>query len=563
MQLFISHHSSTRAAADRVTAHLESRGVQCWVAPRDVLPGEDWDAEIARGLTSSSALLLLFSKEADESRHVKRELMIADDARLPIFTLRLQDIKPDKLKYLLVAQQWIDWIDRRDATLETLASRLRGIGFGEIGGAMPTNPHVADYPQKPDAAEDGGGDWVVVDAGGRGDFTSVAEAVAAAASGVRILVRPGVYQEGVVLDKALELVGDGDRGSIVIGVSDDHVVRSSAQGGRLANLTLRQTGGENWNCVEVCAGTLLIEDCDISSMSLAGVAVHSGATPMVRRNRIHDGQGAGVYVYDDGAGVFEDNDIFGNAFSGVQVSTGGTPTVRRNRIHDGKGAGLYVYDKGAGLFEDNVIFGNVLAGIGVATGGDPAVCRNRIFDGMQGGVLVYDQGAGVFEDNDIFGNARSGVSVTAGGSPTVCRNRIHDGRRGGVKVYGDGNGLFEDNDIFGNHHAGVEVTTGGAPTLRGNKVHDGKGMGVYVHDEGAGLIESNAIFGNAMAGIAVGTLGDPTVRRNRIYDGQQEGVRVYERGAGRFEDNEIFGNRLVGLSVESGCHPTLRNNHVT
>ena len=52
---------------------------------------------------------------------------------------------------------------------------------------------------------------------------------------------------------------------------------------------------------------------------------------MVRRNRLRDGKGAGVHVYDSGQGTLEDNDIFGNALAAVQIKTKGNPILRRNR----------------------------------------------------------------------------------------------------------------------------------------------------------------------------------------------------------------------------------------
>ena len=42
----------------------------------------------------------------------------------------------------------------------------------------------------------------------RGDHITIAEAIQAANPGDRILVRPGLYQEGLVLDKPLEIIGE-------------------------------------------------------------------------------------------------------------------------------------------------------------------------------------------------------------------------------------------------------------------------------------------------------------------------------------------------------------------
>jgi hypothetical protein len=40
--IFISHPSKDRATADAICAHLESAGIHCWIAPRDIEPGATW-----------------------------------------------------------------------------------------------------------------------------------------------------------------------------------------------------------------------------------------------------------------------------------------------------------------------------------------------------------------------------------------------------------------------------------------------------------------------------------------------------------------------------------------
>lgn len=199
---------------------------------------------------------------------------------------------------------------------------------------------------------------VVVDVWHRGDFATITEALKAVKPGARILVRPGVYEEGIVLDKPVELLGDGPRDKIVIESSGQDTVLFKATVGRLANLTLRQTkGGIRYYGVDIAKGRLEVEDCDISSQSLTCVAIHGRTNPTLRRNRIHDGNGCGVIVSKNGQGTLEDNEIFANAF-GVVIWTGGNPTLRRNRISKNGWNGIRVWDKGGGIFEDNDLRGN-------------------------------------------------------------------------------------------------------------------------------------------------------------------------------------------------------------
>ena len=306
----------------------------------------------------------------------------------------------------------------------------------------------------------------VVDPMGRGAHSTISEAIEAANSGDRILVRPGLYKEGLLIEKPLEIIGEGSPDDVVVEATGRHALLFKTTLGRVANLTLRQIGGGDWNSVNIAQGRLELEGCDITSQSQSCIAIHGGANPVLRRNRIHDGKQSGVFVYENGQGTLEDNDIFGNALAGVAFSTGGNATLRRNRIHDGKQGGVHVFENGQGTLEDNDIFGNARASVAIKTGGSPTLRRNRIHDGKSAGILVFENGKGTFEDNDIFGNAHVGVAIKTGGNPTLRRNRIHKNAYEAVWVYAKGGGTIEDNDLRGNALGAWEISADSKRNVR-------------------------------------------------------------------------------------------------
>ena len=54
------------------------------------------------------------------------------------------------------------------------------------------------------------------------------------------------------------------------------------------------------------------------------IEISSHANPIVRRNNIHDGKSAGIFIFEHGRGIIEDNNIYGNASSGIEVARGKT-----------------------------------------------------------------------------------------------------------------------------------------------------------------------------------------------------------------------------------------------
>ncbi len=95
--------------------------------------------------------------------------------------------------------------------------------------------------------------------------------------------------------------------------------------------------------------SLWIKACKcINVNTVISVQLHclcSVRTPLLinhRGNAIFNGNQGGVYIFGDGRGLIEGNDIYGNALAGIQIRTNSCPIVRHNKIHDGQHGGIYV-----------------------------------------------------------------------------------------------------------------------------------------------------------------------------------------------------------------------------
>ena len=106
---FISHHHSQGEIARKLKNLLARGGIDAWMAPDDVEPGVTFDQAIIDQIDRSDAVILLFSESSDRSRHVKRELMLAEDRGKPVYPVRLENSAPQGLAYWLQDYQWVDW----------------------------------------------------------------------------------------------------------------------------------------------------------------------------------------------------------------------------------------------------------------------------------------------------------------------------------------------------------------------------------------------------------------------------------------------------------------------
>jgi hypothetical protein len=110
-QVFICHSSLDKAVADAACAVLESEGISCWIAPRDVPAGEEWGKSIIEALSGCSVLILIFSSNANDSPQVRREVERAVSKRKIIVPFRIEDLLPsDAMEYALSNTHWLDAI---------------------------------------------------------------------------------------------------------------------------------------------------------------------------------------------------------------------------------------------------------------------------------------------------------------------------------------------------------------------------------------------------------------------------------------------------------------------
>jgi hypothetical protein len=107
--IFISYASKDRGVAGTVCEALENRGFSCWISPRDIGPGENFQVAIVRAIRGAKVMVLIFSANANNSEEIKKELALAGQSRLVVIPVRVEDVTPDEASaYEFATRQWID-----------------------------------------------------------------------------------------------------------------------------------------------------------------------------------------------------------------------------------------------------------------------------------------------------------------------------------------------------------------------------------------------------------------------------------------------------------------------
>lgn len=96
--IFISYATKDESIADEISRALETQGIRCWYAPRDIPYGLDFEEAIIDAISTSRLMIVVISPDANDSPHVKREVQFAcsEDAKVPILPFLIKNVSLSK-----------------------------------------------------------------------------------------------------------------------------------------------------------------------------------------------------------------------------------------------------------------------------------------------------------------------------------------------------------------------------------------------------------------------------------------------------------------------------------
>src|SRR5580765_7991211 len=109
--IFLSYSSQDKNFANATCNSLERESIRCWIAPRDITPGEDYGEAIINAISLCKIMVVIFTQNANESKFVKKEVERAVSKGAIVIPVRFQDILPTKsMEFFLSSAHWLDAI---------------------------------------------------------------------------------------------------------------------------------------------------------------------------------------------------------------------------------------------------------------------------------------------------------------------------------------------------------------------------------------------------------------------------------------------------------------------
>lgn len=337
-------------------------------------------------------------------------------------------------------------------------------------------------------------------------FRTLGWAAQVAVAGDRIVVGPGLYQEGNIAPKAI--------GSVTF------------FGDRLGNATGDQPGEVILDASGFEYGFYL---SDKPYMRIEGLVVY--------------GAGVGVLIKGRQAvsPVVTGNILFGNVAEGIAISD---------------------VPRGA-LVSDNRIYDNGMSGIQITatiTGISGArLSGNRIHGNGDRGIRIRGVPDMVVEDSNIQLNFKQGIHADSADRLTIADCIVANNGDTGVQVGQSDRPAIRGSIVYSNGSGGIEVLDAPDATISNNLVYANEDNGVLISGPQTGsqraLVTGNTLYGNASRGLLIGgsdaqpASPGSTVTRNIFQGNGRGGLQVNNLSlAGHIGDYNLSADRYGHLT---------------
>ncbi|MET8629436.1 right-handed parallel beta-helix repeat-containing protein [Kitasatospora sp. NPDC004669] len=388
--------------------------------------------------------------------------------------------------------------------------------------------------------------------GAGGTYRTIGEALEAARAGAVISVRPGRYEENLVITKMVTIAAEDVRGTVRITPRRGCVVQVVAEAVQLTGLVLHGQDDE-LPAVDVPRGQAALQDCEVVGNSWTAVLTRQQGALAMRGCRIVNSAGAGIVETSTGASVIEDTVIEHLGTSALVIGESANPVVRNCVMRDARGNGICANGEARGSIEDCEISTTDKPAIALEEHSTTRVLRTAVRDTTLG-VYISSAARVQLEDCTVTATTGHGIVLGNGTDPLLRRCRAVRTRGHGIHVTGRSRGTFEDCEVTGAESVGVHVDDSAGPVLTGLAVRDCGDTGVDLGGESAAELVRLEVSDVGGAGVRIGDGANPLLRRITVTSARGNGVEAVRDGRGRLEDSTVLAAGRTGVLIEDGAN---------
>jgi len=286
-------------------------------------------------------------------------------------------------------------------------------------------PAMAQNMEKPISSSRG--TWLYVGGSGSGNYSRIQDAINDSSEGDTIFVFHGIYYENVIVNKAINLIGENPGTTVIDGQGVDDVFHVISEAVKISGFTIQNSGHNGisvgWDISYV--SNIIISNNNIINHQIGINFYYPTENNLITGNNISFTYG-GIHLNNQ----CNNNTIINNHLAENQVY----PTID-------------IYECSGNKIIENSIHNND-HGIRVHGSRDNSILKNNLSFNFQGLMLEYSS-SNIVSNNSINSNGDYGIYIRlASDNNTINNNNIISNNRGiYLTAFSDLNLIFHNNFI--------------------------------------------------------------------------------------------------------------------
>ena len=291
---------------------------------------------------------------------------------------------------------------------------------------------------------------------GPGNYTRIQDAIDNASAGDIIFVFNGFYQENIVIDRPIQLLGEERNTTIIDGGYQRSVIVITVDNASVQGFTVQHAKN------------------DIGS---AGIEIHAAARVLVTNNSIQENGWFGVWVHTSRSVhiCIESNVILNNSY-GIYLQKASQSYIARNTVRD-NGEGIYILGSSGSQIIHNTITNREI-GVHVENCYDTILSENVVIDNAHG-IYVFNSSEMTLERNTIGWNRWYGLWIKDTIYSSVHENSILHNIDVGLFLESSFDLSVMNNTVWDNDN-GIYLKDSAGNTIRYNNLRNFKVNGCFV-----------------------------------------------------------------------------------
>lgn len=353
--------------------------------------------------------------------------------------------------------------------------------------------------------ENGTAKTLTVDDDGGADFDSVQDAIDSSTDGDTVRVFDGVYFQNILVNKTLNLIGNGSASTIINGQEWGSVVTITASWVNVSGFTVTNSSWPN-DGISVMSDHNTVTQMNCSGNQYRGIHLYKSNNCQITNNECNGSSNSGIYLDQSFRNIIRDNFCNFNGGMGIFLEKSDGNVIDNNEcshqddsysLSTTWGNGIRVLQSNEIIISNNLCNNNS-AGIFLENSENPIIQSNICNNNSSPGIDIRTVTNGSVLNNYCKNNGWSGIDLDYSNHIIIRDCLSIEGNASGLRIRRSSD-IEIDNSTFSNNYRGMSLIVCENIIVERSVVSGNRNNSFHIWDDSKNIsIHNSSIHGEVM-----------------------------------------------------------------